>query len=137
MSQFCLKIPLFDSFSFAQLLIFYRARHGISSIPCCPSMPLLIGSYCTEHTFSSCGFSTSLEATPLLPLDLPNRWRPCKITIQLRSGKEIGQVARCLSVRYDGLQKISLQRLATGLTIDLKAFPVPGHLAGSQPDPNT
>ena len=38
-------------------------------------------------------------------------------------------------MRYDGSEKIALQELATGLAgpEGLKAFPVPGRLAGSQP----
>ena len=44
------------------------------------------------------------------------------------------ETSRRLTVRYDGFTKVTLCKLATGLTQNnLKAFPVPGRLAGSHP----
>ena len=43
------------------------------------------------------------------------------------------RVGRRLTVRYDGFTQVALCKLATGLAHVMKAFPVPGRLAGSPP----
>ena len=87
----------------------YRAVCSISSAHYSPSKPSQNGCYCSEHPLSSDGVSTSLKPTQ--------------------------RVSRHLSVRYDGCAKITLHQLATGLACMkvVKAFPVPGCLAGCQP----
>ena len=60
--------------------------------------------------------------------------RPLSQLSQSLSKRERERVGRCLSVRYDGSMRRSLfAELATGLATNVKAFPVPGHLAGSLP----
>jgi hypothetical protein len=86
--------------------------HGISSTEYSPLQPSLGGSSDCKHPFSSDGVSTSLEQTQ--------------------------RVHRYLSVRYDGHLEVTLQGLATRSATptrkeELKAFPVPGYLAGSHP----
>ena len=85
---------------------------GISSQHYCFSKPLQNGCYCFEHPLSSDGVSTSLKPTP--------------------------RVSRCLSVRYDGCCKSCPLPARHGIGRSenlMKAFPVPGHLAGNQPIP--
>ena len=75
--------------------------------------PSRIGLYCPGHPFSSGGFSTSLKPTR--------------------------RVGRRLTVRYDGFVRVAPHKLATGSTHvsfgakEVRAFPVPGRLAGSRP----
>ena len=50
----------------------------------------------------------------------------------------LARVGRRLTVRYDGFVQVALHKLATGSTHvslekEVRAFPVPGRLAGSRP----
>ena len=48
----------------------------------------------------------------------------------------VRKTSRRLTVRYDGFAQVTLRKLATGsapLIPTMRAFPVPGRLAGSHP----
>ena len=81
----------------------------------CPPEPSVVGTYCSGHPLSSGGFSTSLKP----PLS--------------RLGTK--ESSRRLCVRYDGSAMVAQCELATGLAQGswVRAFPVPGRLAGSHP----